>query len=178
MALSNYVGNTYCIVDSIFLEKEMKFIRFDLKVYPDANKSFLMASRAFSINMTQRCWDIMEFDVTIMPSNPVEDDTCTIAMTGLDPSIPTMYAGTKAIFKNNAWQYWGITSDELVYDSTNDIYLTYNTNTHTFVAAKEINDSRLWDNFFCTALIEQHGVIQQCYTFLKSLPNFSECTDV
>jgi hypothetical protein len=178
MAITNYVGNTYCIVDSIFLEKELKFIRFDLKVYPDINKSFLMASRTFNIDMTRCCWEIMAFDLTVMPSNPVENYACTIATTNLDPSILQMYAGTKAIFKNNAWQYWSINSNELVYDSTNDVYLTYNLNTHSFVPAKDINDSRLWDKFFCTALIEEHGLINQCYAYLKSLPNFYECTDV
>ena len=178
MALTNYLGATYCIVDSIQYEKEAKFVRFDLKIYSNSSKTTVLASKNFSILMQSTCWGIKQFGVTQMPGNPVEGDCYILAKTGLHESIPELYAGLKARFENIEWRYWSTQTSELLYDITAAKYVNYNFDTGTTTDAINVNDSRLWDTYLCTALVEQNGLIAQCYTYLKSLPEFANTVDV
>lgn len=178
MALTNYLGNTYCIVDSIQCEKEAKFIRFDLRIYPNSSKTVVLANKNFSIAMQPTCWGIKQFGITQMPNNPTEGDCYILAKNGLHESIPEIYAGLRAIFNGSEWQYWSTQTHELLYDIVADKYVNYDFNSGTLTDAVNVNDSRLWDKFFCPSLIEANGIIKQCYTYLKSLPEFEDCVDV
>lgn len=177
MALSNYLATgTYSIVDSVTYSKQTGFLRFVLRVFPDANKIDELASKNYDLGGYVTYRGILG-TLTAPPESPQSDFyVIGVGATGEWEGRDRLLA----IYVNGEWQFWGNSPGEVFYDIVNENYCTLNLSTLEKTVVYPLNDVRLWNAWFTSALMfsETSNPFKQAYLFLKSRPGFESVTDL
>jgi hypothetical protein len=174
MALLNYVGQgTYSIADNIIYMKSTLTLRWQLDIYSDQTKQNLLCSKMFDVNGLQLIPGVLKLNQSIIPINPQLEDSYVISEDA--EGEWKNYPGQIAKWNGERWEYWYFVSGQVIYDEETDRY--YRFVDEKLVSTMFSHDIRLWNKYFTSTLIQEHGLQAQIYKYMKTLSGFDNVVD-
>jgi hypothetical protein len=191
MAYKNFLGkNTYVTVDRIDYCPIDKSINFLLGIYSDTSRSRLLATKEHRlsgatkiVSLKGRVNDFPALDDTkkgdvYLVRNKLghSEQNCKWLVAErnnlqIDTSSPDyhpalnwtcwMVGGHETFFVEEEGKYYGLSDAEKA----------------ELIQIWPIDDIRIWNNFFSKSVLNQKGVLKQCYLYLKSLPEYADAIE-
>jgi len=178
MAFANYLfTGSYTIVDSVQYSKQGGLLRFSIRIYSNNTKSVELGSKSFDL-IRQMTFRGIADKLSAPPVTPVPgkwylvDADATGAWLNRDGLLATLN-------QDSEWTFWGVSPTEIFYDEQAEDYCVIDVSTQTKTVVYPLNDSRLWDLWFDSALMfsTESNIFKQCYLFLKSRAGFENVVD-
>jgi hypothetical protein len=175
MALLNYIKNGTYTVIGVGYSKIGKVLQIDLVTFSDSSKNLVLTKSNKYLNGSVPKQEIKGFSSS-PPQSPSDLDAWVVG------ENPTGAWASKTPGKALIWvqdaQMWGDgPSTGEWYCSADGKY--YQSNNNTWTENPAVFDSRVWDSVFSIENIggADMNILKCTYNYLKSLPEFSECSD-
>jgi len=197
MAISNLTGleslfgletplgfNAYLVVDRIsyaFYFKRETRIHFYADIYTNSNKTTLVASKAFYIHPDLEIREL-KGKVSKLPTSNLEDGDLYLVKNNYLPHILEnwLLAKRQTPLNDNSptdgWSFWLILPRE-IFSSGEKYYQINDPATGILTEVAKPSGAHLVWKVFNKNMYPTGDIINQCYLYLKSLPEFADTVD-
>ena len=178
MALLNYLSSgTYSIIDYVEYSKYVCSLRFVLRMFSDNTKTTELASKRYDIGAYRTYQGIIS-TLTVPPATPDVGDAYVVGIgaTGVWEGRDRLIAVWQGV---DEWGFWGFAPDQIYYDLVEENYFKMNPATLERIVVYPVDDTRLWNKWFSSALMfsETSNTFKQGYLYLKAQPGFENVID-